>query len=113
MNERLRLTGVGKPAPAPVIPAEALRVRGRIAAALLAQHAIAPEDAIDFTPDPRDAAAFDKLRAAGIVRQVNGRVWFDLIAYHLRREALGRVYAMWGFGVSMTIVCIALMFYWI
>jgi hypothetical protein len=114
MNERLRLTGVSRPAPISVIPAGALRVRGRIAAALLAEHAIAPEDAIDFTPDPRDAAAFDKLRAAGIVREVNGgRMWFDLIAYHLRREALGRVYAMWAFGISMTIVGIALMFYWI
>lgn len=112
MNDRLRLTGA-TPHPAPPrLPPGALRVRGRIAEAMLAAHALAPEDAIAFTPDPRDAAAFDKLRAAGVVREVpGGRVWFDLVAYHLRDQAAGRVRAMWAFGLALVLAAIAVLFY--
>lgn len=111
MNDRLRLTGTTPPA-APPLPAGALRVRGRIAEAMLAAHALAPEDAIDFTPDPRDAAALVKLRAAGIVRDVpGGRIWFDLVAYHLRERARSRVAVIWTFGLAVTIAAVAMLFY--
>jgi hypothetical protein len=112
MPDRLQLTGTGTPPPPPRLPAGALRVRGRIAAAMLAAHALAPEDAIEFTPDPRDGVAFEKLRAAGIVREVPGaRFWFDLVAYHLREQARGRVRAMWSLGIAIIIVVIAVLFY--
>jgi hypothetical protein len=112
MNDRLRLIGTTEPPPPPRLPAGALRVRGRIAEAMLAAHALAPEDAIDFTPDPRDAADFATLRAAGIVRDVpGGRFWFDLVAYHLREQARSRVAVMWTLGLAVTIAAVAMLFY--
>ncbi len=112
MNDRLRLTGSSAPAAPQRIPAAALRVRGRIAEAMLALHAIAPEDAVDYSPEPRDAREFDQLRAAGIVREVpGGRFWFDLIAYHLREQTRSRTWTMWGFGIALMVVAIAVLFY--
>lgn len=113
MNDRLRLIGISAPPPA-AMPPGLLRVRGRIGAAMLAAHAIGPEDAIPFTPDPGDAAAFARLRADGVVREVGGgRFWFDLVAYHLREQARGRVYAIWGFGLALAGAALAMLFYWI
>jgi hypothetical protein len=112
MPNRLQLTGTTAPPAPPRLPAGALRVRGRIAEAMLAAHALAPEDALEFAPDPRDAAAFANLRADGIVREVpGGRFWFDLVAYHLREQARGRVRAIWGFGLALAVAAIAVMFY--
>jgi hypothetical protein len=112
MNDRLRLTGTTPPPAPPPLPPGALRVRGRIAEAMLAAHALAPEDAIEFTPDPSDVAAFDKLRASGVVREVSGgRFWFDLVAYHLREQARSRVAVMWTLGLAVTIAVIAVLFY--
>lgn len=112
MNDRLRLTGITPPPAPPRLPPGALRVRGRIAEAMLAAHALAPEDAVDFTPDSRDAAAFAKLRDVGIVREVpGGRFWFDLVAYHLREQALGRTRAIWGFGVALIVAVAGMLFY--
>jgi hypothetical protein len=110
MPNRLQLTGMDTPPPR--LPAGALRVRGRIPAAMLAAHALAPEDAIEFAPDPRDGAAFEKLRAAGIVREVpGGRFWFDLVAYHLREQARSRVAVMWSLGLAVMVAAIAVLFY--
>jgi hypothetical protein len=112
MPNRLQLTGTTAPPPPPRLPAGALRVRGRIAAAMLAAHALAPEDAIDFMPDPRDAAAFETMRANGIVREVSGkRFWFDLVAYHLRERERSRQMVPWAIGLALLIAAIAVMFY--
>jgi len=112
MNDRLRLTGTTAPADPPPIPAAALRVRGRIAAAMLAAHALAPEDAIAFTPDPRDAAAFARMRERGIIRDVpGGRVWFDLVAYHLCERARSRVLTMWALPLALLAAAVIVMFY--
>ncbi|HEX4695517.1 hypothetical protein [Sphingomonas sp.] len=112
MNDRLRLTGTTAPAEPPPIPAAALRVRGRIAKAMLAAHALAPEDAIAFTPDPRDTAAFARMRATGVVREVpGGRFWFDLVAYHLRERARSRVLTMWGLPLALLAAVVIVMFY--
>jgi len=112
MNDRLRLTGTTPQSVPPPLPAGALRVRGRIAAAMLAAHALAPEEAIEFTPDPRDAAAFATLRATGIVREVpGGRIWFDLVAYHLRERRLGQMRAIWGCGLAVILAAFLLLFY--
>lgn len=113
MNDRLRLDG---PTPSPNLPPRfhpaALRVRGRIAEAMLALHAISPEDAVEFAPEPRDAAAFATLRAAGIVREVpGGRYWFDLVAYHLRDRARSRVATVAAFAVAVAVAAGALLFY--
>lgn len=112
MTNRLQLTGTTEPAPPPRLPPGALRVRGRIAEAMLAAHALAPEDAIEFTPDPRDAAAFEKLRAAGIVREVpGGRFWFDLVAYHLRERQRSQHMVPLALGVAVLIAVVAVFFY--
>ncbi len=112
MTDRLRLTGLTPPPAPPRLPAGALRVRGRIAEAMLAAHALSPEDAIDFTPDPRDATAFAKLRDAGIVREVpGGRFWFDLVAYHLREQARSRDAVIWSLAVAVMIAAVAMLFY--
>jgi hypothetical protein len=112
VSDRLRLTGAGAPPEPQRIPAGALRVRGRIAEAMLALHAIAPEDAVDYSPEPRDVREFDQLRAANIVRDVpDGRYWFDLIAYHLRERARSRVATMWAFGIALVVAALAVLFY--
>ncbi|MBN8808537.1 MAG: hypothetical protein J0I47_09955 [Sphingomonas sp.] len=108
----LRLTGIGPTPVPPPIPAAALRVRGRIALAMLARHALAPEDAIEFTPAPADVAALAKLRAAGVVRAVpDGRLWLDLVAYHARERRRSRTATIWAFGLAMMIVVVAVLFY--
>lgn len=112
MPNRLELTGTTAPAPPPTLPAGALRVRGRVAEAMLAAHALSPEDSFEFTLDPRDAAAFAKLREAGIIRaESGGRFWFDLVAYHVRDQAQVRVRAMWGFGIATTGAIAAVLLY--
>lgn len=115
MTDRPRLSGPVRTSAAmqaPRIHPAALRVRGRIAEAMLAQHAISPEDAVDFTPDPRDGNAFAKLRTAGIVRAVpDGRVWFDLVAYHFRDRARSRVATVIAFVIATAIAAGALLFY--
>ena len=112
MSDRLRLLDTVPARAAVRLPPGALRVRGRIAEAMLAAHALAPEDAIGFAPDSRDAAAFAKLRAAGIICEVTGgRVWFDLVAYHLRERARSRVAVMWALGLAVTIAALTMLFY--
>lgn len=77
----LRLTAIGRPPELPPLPAAMRRVRGRVARALLAQHAIAPEDAVAFAPAAGEAAELARLRTAGAVRAVpGGRLWLDLVA---------------------------------
>lgn len=115
MTDRPRLSGPVRTSaamPEPRIHPAALRVRGRIAEAMLAQHAISPEDAVDFAPDPRDARELERLRAAGIVRAVpGGRLWFDLVAYHLRDRARSRVATVAAFVIAVVIAAGALLLY--
>lgn len=112
MSDRLRLTGTGAPAGPQRIPAAALRVRGRIAEAMLALHAISPEDAVDYTPEPGDRREFERLRSAGIVRDAgDGRYWFNLIAYHLRERARSRLWTIGAFGIALVSAAIAMLLY--
>lgn len=115
MTDRLRLTGATPPPSAnlpPRLHPAALRVRGRIAEAMLALHALAPEDAVEFSPEPRDAREWERLRAAGIVREVpGGRYWFDLVAYHIRDRARSRTATVWSFGVAVLIAALMLLLY--
>jgi len=114
MNDRLRLIGPTQPSgnvPPPIHPA-ALRVRGRIATAMLALHALSPEDAVGFTPEPREAREFDRLRAAGIVREVpGGRYWYDLVAYHVRDRARSRTAMAWTVAIAVTLAALLPLFY--
>jgi hypothetical protein len=87
------------------------RVRGRVPAAFAAQHAIAPDDAIAFTPDPPDVRAFDRLRAAGVIQQAGERFWLDLPRYHAEEEA--RRKRMWpiALGVAVLLAVLVLFLY--
>lgn len=80
--------------------------------AMLAAHALAPEDATAFAPGPRDIAALAKLRQAGVVRAVpDGRLWLDLVAYHRRERSRSRTATIWAFGIALTAAAIAIAFY--
>ena len=115
MSGKLHLIGVipppGPAGPPPIHPAM-LRTRSRIARAMIAAHAMAPEQAIAFHPDPRDVAELMKLRKANVVREtVPGHYWLDLVANHYREQQSGRVRAMWAVGISLVVVAIAVLFY--
>lgn len=79
---------------------------------MLAAHALSPEDATAFTPDPRDVAALAKLREAGIVRAVpDGRLWLDLLAYHARERARSRTATVWAFALAGMVAVGIMLFY--
>ena len=115
MSGKLHLIGVvpppGPAGPPPVHPAM-LRTRSRIARAMIAAHALAPEQAIPFNPAPGDVAELMKLRKAGVVREtLPGHYWLDLVANHYREQQAGRVRAMWAIGLSLVIAMVAVLFY--
>ena len=115
MSGKLDLIGIvpspGPAGPPPIHPAM-LRTRSRIARAMIAAHALAPEQAIAFSPGPSDVAELMKLRKAGVVREtLPGHYWLDLVANHYREQQKGRVRAMWAVGISLVIAAIAVMFY--
>lgn len=115
MPNKLELIGTsGSPTPSgpPPIHPQLLRVRSRIGAAMIAAHALAPEQAIPFAPDPADATQFDRLRARRIVREtIPGHFWFDLVANHLHEQQAARVRAMWAVGIALVVAAIAVLFY--
>jgi hypothetical protein len=115
MSGKLHLIGVVPPpgpvGPPPIHPAM-LRTRSRIARAMIAAHALAPEQAIVFNPGPSDVAELMRLRKAGVVREtLPGHYWLDLVANHYREQQAGRVRAMWTVGISLVIVAVAVLFY--
>ena len=88
------------------------RVRGRIPVALAAQHAIAAEDAVAFAPQPGDTRAFERLRAAGVVRAAGkGRYWLDLVAYHADVEARRRHLWPLALGGAVIVAALVVLFY--
>ncbi len=93
--------------------AAARRVRGPVAGHFLAHHALSPEDAIAFVPSDRvERWWFDRFRRIGALREAApGRYWFDLVAYHLDREAFSRRWVPIAIGVSVVIVAVAMLFY--
>jgi hypothetical protein len=112
----LKPTGVVAQPVAPAIAVKApdptfFRVRGRVPAAFAAQHAIAPDDAIAFTPDPSDLRAFERLRAAGVIQQTGDRFWLDLLRYHADEEARRRRTWPLALGGAVLIAILALFFY--
>jgi hypothetical protein len=115
MSGKLHLIGVVPPpgpvGPPPIHPAM-LRTRSRIARAMIAAHALAPEQAIVFNPGPSDVAELMRLRKAGVVREtLPGHYWLDLVANHYREQQAARVRAMWTVGISLVIVAVAVLFY--
>lgn len=63
--------------------------RHRIASQLLAMHAVSPTDAVTYVPQTAKAvAAFERLRAHGIVREaIRGHYWLDWAAYNAETDA--------------------------
>ena len=95
------------------LPAAARRVRGPVAGHFLAHHALSPEDAIDFVPKDRvELWWFERFRRIGALREVApGRYWFDLVAYHLDREAFSRRWVPIAIAVSVVVAVVAMLFY--
>jgi len=115
MSGKLDLIGIvpqpGPAGPPPIHPAM-LRTRSRIARAMIQAHALAPEQAIAFSPGPGDVAELMKLRKAGVVREtLPGHYWLDLVANHYREQQAARVRAMWAVGISLVIAAVAVLFY--
>jgi hypothetical protein len=116
MSGKLDLIGIvpqpGPAGPPPIHPAM-LRTRSRIARAMIAAHALAPEQAIAFSPGPSDVAELMKLRKAGVVREtLPGHYWLDLVANHYREQQKGRVRAMWTVCISLVIATLAVLFFY-
>lgn len=115
MSGKLDLIGIVPPpgpgGPPPLHPAM-LRTRSRIARAMIAAHALAPEQAIAFHPAPNDVAELMRLRKAGVVREtLPGQYWLDLVANHYREQQAARRRAIWAVGFSLAIAAIAVLFY--
>ena len=89
------------------------RIRGTIAPLFLARHAIGPGDAIGFVPrDPRERAAFGRLRRRGIVRETApGRFYFDLAAHYAAVERRNRFVVPLAILLSVLIAWIATLFF--
>ncbi len=115
MTNKLEYLGtVGTPGPSgqTYIPPHLLRVRGRIARAMIAAHALAPEQAISFKPDPSDAREFAHLTNIGVLREtIRGHYWLDLVGLHLREQsrAGGRAF-LYGMGAVVVAVAIMLLY---
>ena len=112
---KLELLGVvpppGPSGPPPIHPAM-LRTRSRICRAMIAAHALAPDQAIKFNPAPGDVPELMKLRQAKIVREtVPGHYWLDLVANHYREQQIARRNAMWAVGLAALIAIVTVMFY--
>jgi hypothetical protein len=89
------------------------RIRGTIPALFLARHAIGPDDAIVFIPrDPREQAAFDRLRARGILQEVApGRFYFSLDAHYSAADRRRRFVVPIAIIGSVLIAWIATVFF--
>lgn len=116
MSGKLDLIGViptpGPAGPPPIHPAM-LRTRSRIVRAMIAAHALAPEQAIAFNPAPRDVAELMRLRKANVVREsLPGHYWLDLVANHYREQRAARVRAMWTVCISLVIATLAVLFFY-
>ena len=112
---KLELRGVAPPpgpsGPPPIHPAM-LRTRSRICRAMIAAHALAPDQAIPFNPSPRDISELMKLRKANVVREtIPGHYWLDLVANHYREQKTGRRNAIWAVALAALIVIFAVTFY--
>jgi hypothetical protein len=102
--------------PSPLDGSEAARrgylVRGTITPVFISAHALAPEDAIDFSPrNPREARAWETLKRAGLVRQAGGKWWLDIVAYQARERARSRAAVPWLIGGSLAAAAAATLFY--
>lgn len=112
---KLELLGVvpppGPSGPPPIHPAM-LRTRSRICRAMIAAHALAPDQAIKFNPAPADVPELMKLRQANIMREtIPGHYWLDLVANHYREEQAVRRRVVWAVAISLLIAIVAVSFY--
>lgn len=117
MSSKLELIGVmpgpAQRGPPPIHPAM-LRTRSRICRAMIAAHALAPEQAIQFNPGPSDVAELMRLRKAGVMREtIAGHYWCDLVANFQREQQTARVRAMWGFGIALTLAALVMTLYFV
>jgi hypothetical protein len=89
------------------------QIRGTIPALFLARHAIGPDDAIVFIPcDPSEQAAFDRLRARGILREVApDRFYFSLDAHYSAADRRRRFVVPIAIIGSVLIAWIATLFF--
>lgn len=111
MSNKLEYLGtVASPGagPAPISP-NMLRVRGRVARAMIAAHALAPEQAIAFRPADGDRREFAHLVNIGVLREtIKGHYWLDLVGLYLREQSRARARAF-IFGTAALFIAVVLM----
>lgn len=87
-------------------------IRGAIAPVFVERDALAPQDAIMFTPaDGREARAFAAMRRAGVIRAAGTAWWLDIVAYQARAEARSRAAVPWLIGGAVALAAFAMLFY--
>lgn len=94
-------------------PANLLRVHGTFPAWFAERHALAPGDAVAFSPDGALARCrFEQLLAAGVVQPAGeGRHWMDLAAYHRWAERGRRRHAALAVAICVAGAAVLMLFY--
>lgn len=89
------------------------RVTGPVMDAFLQAAAIHPSRALGYVArDPAEQAELARLIAAGVMVPVaGGRYWFDLRQHYEVENKRGAMRAAIGFGVALSIMGVAMLFY--
>ena len=79
-------------APRPTPPSRrGYLVRGPIAPIFVERGALAPADAITYSPaNLSEAKLFERMKRAGVIRAAGGGWWLDMVAYQAQAEARSR-----------------------
>lgn len=111
MAVKPRLLRAERTGPRPPTPTR-VRVRGPVAALFVDRHALAPEDAIRYSPRTRlDRWWFDRLRRQGSLRSGAGGWWLDLAVYNAAAERRSRRALALALPLSLAAAAGALLFY--
>lgn len=98
---------------APMQTAALDRTRRRLAQVFMAQHALSPEDAINFsTTTAADEKIFARMVQTGIVRDAGRkRYYLDLAAYDANIERRRRIGVIAAIAFAVTLAVLTMAFY--
>ncbi|RDE05261.1 hypothetical protein [Sphingomonas aracearum] len=94
-------------------PVNLLRVHGATPAWFAERHALAPGDAVAFSPAGALARRrFEQLLGAGVLRPAGeGRYWMDLAAWHRWSERRRRLHAAVAVAICLAAAAVLMLFY--
>lgn len=105
------LLRVSPPAPSTAPGRRGYLVRGTIPPVFVERGALAPEQAIAFTPAAGQTREWERLRGIGAIRQTGANWWLDIVAYHAAANARSRAALPWLVLGAVLIAAIAVSFY--